>query len=178
MQPFTERPYFLFGHSFGALVAFEVARALRRSGSRTPDHLFVSAAPAPQRGWPHRQLHCMHDAALLQELQALYGGIPRTVFEDDELRRLMLPVLRGDLTVIETYRYEAEEPLSCPITVFSGDRDRAVPGDALEEWRHQTTAGFQHVRVNGDHFFLRSARDVVTARVRTELEGAIEHVER
>src|SRR5690606_4402286 len=117
-------------------------------------------------------------AALLQELQALYGGIPRTVFEDDELRRLMLPVLRGDLTVIETYRYEAEEPLSCPITVFSGDRDRAVPGDALDERRHQTTAGFQHVRVNGDRFFLRSARDVVTARVRTELEGAIEHVER
>jgi medium-chain acyl-[acyl-carrier-protein] hydrolase len=154
-----DRPFVLFGHSFGALVAFEVARALRRHMGRTPEIVFVSAAPAPQCAWPHQNLHQLHEDEFIKELRRLYDGLPQAILDDPELRSIVLPALRADLTVVETYTYVAEPPLACPISAFGGRYDRAIKPGFLSEWRHQTSDGFRFYEISGDHFYLRSARD-------------------
>jgi medium-chain acyl-[acyl-carrier-protein] hydrolase len=159
ISTYLDRPFVLFGHSFGALVAFEVARALRRHMGRTPEIMFVSAAPAPQCPWPHRNLHQLHEDTFVKELRRLYDGLPQAVLDDPELRSIVLPALRADLTVVETYTYAAEHPLACPISAFGGRYDRAIKLSLLSEWRHQTSGGFRFYEISGDHFYLRSARD-------------------
>jgi medium-chain acyl-[acyl-carrier-protein] hydrolase len=150
------KPFAFFGHSLGAVLAFELARELRRRGLRMPVHLFASAATAPQVVEdvdPPR--HTMSDADLVDELRRL-GGTSAEVLEHEELLALLLPLQRADFTVIETYRYSDEEPLDVPITVFGGLEDSTVTEEKLKPWRVQTRAPFAMKMFPGDHFFLHA----------------------
>ena len=142
-----------YGHSLGAKIAFEVVRELRRRGAKAPAHLFVAACPAPQVRWPHPIMHCLETPDFLDEMQRRYGGIPRQVIEDKELCDLLVPALRADVTMIETYTYTPEAPLDGGITVFGGLSDRMVKESSLASWRAQTHGGFRLQMASGDHFF-------------------------
>jgi surfactin synthase thioesterase subunit len=142
----------LYGHSLGAIIAFETARELRRRGARNPEHLFVCASPAPQIPWTKPPMRHLDREAFLEEIQQRYGGIPGPVAEDPELLDLLLPGLRGDVHMIETYQYSDEAPLHCPLTVYGGTLDKAVPPSSLDAWREQTTSLFRLQMVSGDHF--------------------------
>lgn len=154
MSALLDRPYLLFGHSMGAAVAHELCLALLGRRQRLPEHLVVSAREAPPR---HHggALHCADDDALRDELRRL-GGTPAALLDCDEFCSLLLPRMRGDYRLIETYRPApaAMPPLPVAISAFvgTGDRELAV-GDA-EAWAQQTTRIFQVRRFAGDHFYL------------------------
>jgi medium-chain acyl-[acyl-carrier-protein] hydrolase len=162
-----DRPYALFGHSMGGLLAFELARALRRRPVRQPAHVFLSAAAAPSTPPSPPLLHCATDDEIRRRLAEL-GGTPPDLLDDVELMRLMLPVLRADFAVLETYEHRTEPPLSTPLTVLGGRSDRIVPPRALDGWRQHTSAGSRLCLFPGGHFFLHgpAATDVLATVAR------------
>lgn len=163
-----DRPYALFGHSMGGLLAFELARALRRHPVRQPTHLFVSAAPAPDLPLARPPLHHAVEEELLARLGDL-NGTPRELLDNEELMSVLLPVLRADFSVVETYRYRPEPPLGSPLTVFGGRADPIVPLTALPGWRRQTTAGSRLRLFPGDHFYLHSVTTELMAEIVRDL---------
>jgi surfactin synthase thioesterase subunit len=150
-------PLVLFGHSMGSMLAFEVARALRRAGRRGPDALVVSGRGAPQLATRAPVLAHLPDAELIEQAARLFGGIPPELLREPELLQLMVKVLRADLTVVETYRYVPEEPLGCPILALGGAHDPWVSEEELAAWRQQTSAGFTSEQIPGEHFYFRTA---------------------
>ncbi|MCY1045297.1 alpha/beta fold hydrolase [Corallococcus sp. bb12-1] len=146
-----------FGHSLGALVAFETAQRLRELGRAMPDALMLSAAPAPQL--PPRAIPSSHldEAGLLTALEPTYGELIQELREDAELRELLLPGLRADLSLVESYPYEARAPLPCAMTVTGGTQDDLARED-LEAWRIHTTGPFELHLLPGGHFYLREQK--------------------
>jgi medium-chain acyl-[acyl-carrier-protein] hydrolase len=166
IAPFTDQPFALFGHSLGALIAFEVARSLRCAGLPAPVRLFVSASRAPQMPSPFPALHGLEDSALLRHVNERYNGsVPQEVFEDDELRELVVPALRADFEALETYRHVVQAPLMCPISAFGGTNDSTLGRAALEAWAAQTSGDFRLRFVDGGHFYLQSARRQLIADI-------------
>jgi medium-chain acyl-[acyl-carrier-protein] hydrolase len=164
-----DHPFALFGHSMGAIVAFELAREFRRRGHIGPVHLFVSGASAPQLAPNRPPRFRLNRAALIAELRKL-GGTPDGVFDNDELLELILPALRADFALMDTYQYQAEPPLSCAISAFAGEQDDEAESARVLEWRAQSTRPFRFRELDGDHFFLRSHCDAIRAAVSTDLE--------
>ncbi|MFF9405984.1 thioesterase II family protein [Streptomyces anandii] len=164
-------PYALFGHSMGTLLAFDLARALRRRGADEPRVLFVSGGPAPQLPRRLPLIHDQPDDVVVSRLRDL-GAVPEDVYAEPELLELLMPTIRADFSVVETYTHRPEPPLGCPVVVFAGTEDREVPPDQVAPWHEQTTGGFtQHV-LPGDHFFLHSARTALLDTVRAALTAA------
>ncbi len=151
-----DQPFALFGHSMGALIAFELARALREQGAPQPAHLFVSAAASPDTAQDGPPVHNRTDAQIMRKLREL-NGTPEELLADEELMTLMMPVIRADFALLETYGYREEPPLDVPLTVFGGRSDPAVPPGALAGWRRQSAVGSRLRFFPGDHFFLHSA---------------------
>ncbi|MEM9903516.1 MAG: thioesterase II family protein [Cyanobacteria bacterium P01_D01_bin.44] len=157
LLPYLNKPFVFFGHSMGGLTSFEVARFLRRSHSRSPIHLFVSGRRAPQIPDSAPPIHTLPDADFIEELRRL-NGTPEAVLANRELMQLLLPALRADFTVLETYVYQPESPLNCPITAFGGLQDPDVSCEMLEAWQKQTSAAFSTRMFLGDHFFMHTAQ--------------------
>lgn len=170
IQTLAAEPYALFGHSLGAMIAFEVAREIRRRGGREPVHLFVSGHSAPQRGARPERISQMPEAALKDRLRRL-GGTPEAVLDHPELMALLLPVVRADFNVSETYRYREERPLEVPITAFGGERDSEAPAEIMGEWQRQTENRFLLQTLPGDHFFIHTHRELLWDRIRRDLRG-------
>ncbi len=169
VAPLLDRPYALFGQSLGALIGFELGRALAGRG-RPPQHLFVSACSAPHLHAPDPPLHALPEAEFLAALQR-FNGTPREIFEHQELMQQLIPVFRADFAVSETYAY-AGGILSCPITAFGGLEDRIVAAESLDGWRRQTEAAFERVMFPGGHFYLPAIQGALLERVSQAL-GAL-----
>jgi medium-chain acyl-[acyl-carrier-protein] hydrolase len=154
LVPLLDKPFAFFGHSLGALVAFELARRIRREYGLHPARLFFSASRAPQI--PHRSspIHTLPEKEFLAELRRL-NGMPCELLEHKELMEIMLPILRADFAVYETYVYTSEPPLNCPISAFGGLQDHTVKDNDLEAWRAETNASFSLRMFPGNHFFLQ-----------------------
>lgn len=172
MEPFLDKPFALFGHSLGALMAFETARQLRRNDLPAPVRLFVSARMAPQMPSAFAPIHRLPDDEFLAELVNRYDAIPAAILAEKELMELFLPVLRADLELLETYAYEPDAPLSTPISVFGGLQDRTVSRFQLEAWQQQTAGSFGLRMFDGNHFFLRNARMEVMKAISDDLPVA------
>ena len=157
IAPLLDKPFALFGHSMGAMISFELARRLREQGRPQPAHLFVSGRQAPQLPKQDPISHNLPEADLRRELLRL-NGTPKEVLEHPELMELMLPLLRADFSVVETYVYRPGVPLDCPLTAFGGLRDSEVSREQLDAWREQTTGEFALRMLPGDHFFLNDAQ--------------------
>ncbi len=149
-----DRPYAIFGHSMGALLAFELARSLRSHGLREPDYLFLSGRNAPQHRHEQQSIHHLPTDLLLAELHRRYGGLPHEILSDPQMLEIFLPILRADLTLLETHRYREQLPLDCPVMAFAGVHDRNVSNEGLAAWSQLTTASFEAQRFGGDHFYL------------------------
>ena len=156
LRPYLDVPCALFGHSMGALIAFELARELRRQDLPSTVHLFVSGRGAPERSRLRHPSSELGADQLLARLRSM-GGTPPAMLEDPELMELVLPTLRADLTLCDTYVPAAEDPLECPITAFGGAQARGA-GKDLRTWRRHTRGPFRTRMFRGGHFFLQSAR--------------------
>lgn len=152
--------YAFFGHSMGALVCFELARALRSQGAIGPAHMIVSGHRAPGLPDRHRPVHKLPDIAIVAKLRRL-GGTPDGVLENPELMEMYLPLLRADFAVCETYVYEHREPLECSVTALGGTDDPQVSREDLAAWRAHTRGSFSFHMFPGSHFYLQDAQSLV-----------------
>lgn len=156
LTPALDKPFVFYGHSMGGLVAFEVARELRRRGQPLPLHLIVSARRAPHLPDPDAPLHTLSDAAFVREMQRRYDGIPAAVLNSPELLALFVPILKADFAVIETYAYQPAPPLDLPISAFGGTHDHTLRVGDLEGWAEQTAGAFALQKFVGGHFFIQN----------------------
>ncbi|WPY01820.1 Thioesterase (plasmid) [Candidatus Trichorickettsia mobilis] len=150
------KPFVFFGHSIGALIAFEFVRTLRRKGMPQPKHLIISGAKAPQVALKRAPIYNLTDSKLIEEIRK-YNGIPISILEDEELMAIFLPIIRADFFISETYKYTSEEPLTFPITSLGGLGDDTFDFEDLLKWKEQTSSSFEYNLLPGDHFFIRSS---------------------
>lgn len=167
LLPFINKPFAFFGHSMGAIIAFEVARRLQRRGLK-PARLFFSGRRAPQIPTSDRQTYDLPDAEFTEELRRL-NGTPTQVLEHPELMQLMLQVIRADFTLVQTYKYQSGPPLNCPFSVFGGVQDVDVTSHHLEAWCELTTSGCSLRMFDGDHFFIQTNTAVVLKTIAEQL---------
>lgn len=166
--PHLDRPFAFFGHSMGALIGFELARRLRREKGTEPARLFVSGRRAPQIAGDDDVTYNLPAEELMSELRRL-NGTPAEVLEHPELMELMLPLLRADFEMVETYTYLPEPPLACPISAYGGARDSEVKPEDLRAWREQTTGDFALSMFTGDHFFIHQEEPQLLQTIDREL---------
>lgn len=169
LRPNLDKPFAFFGHSLGALLCFELARYIRREFGLLPMHLFVSARGAPQTDPLVPPIHALPEPAFLEEIRRL-NGTPEEVFETPELLEMIVPILRADFALNETYSYSPEPPLDCPITVLGGSLDTSTNYDCLAAWQDQTTSTFSMRLLPGDHFFINTARQFILEVLKEELK--------
>jgi medium-chain acyl-[acyl-carrier-protein] hydrolase len=169
MLPQLNGPYAFYGHSLGAIVAFEMARKIQRQGGQGPVRLVVSAHTAPQLGLCRPVLYNLPDKEFLAALRR-FAGTPDEVVANEDLMSIMMVALRADFEVDETYNYQAGEPLGCPISAFGGLDDPDVSQADLEAWRTHTSQNFSLHMMEGDHFFIFRSSDFVL-RLSQELKG-------
>lgn len=174
LRPYLDKPYAFFGHSMGALVSFELARQLRQQGLPLPEHLFLSAYRSPETT-PDEPLHALPEPTLIAKLLELEGTSPE-ILANAELRQLLLPLLRADFAVCESYRFQVQEPLACPITVLGGQQDKRVQQPALDMWRRQTNQPFAIHLLPGNHLFIRPAQAAVLQIIAQTLVDKTAHV--
>ncbi len=172
IQPELDRPFVFFGHSLGSLLAFEVARDLRRHGERIPRHVYVSARRAPQHRIEGELLHQLPDDRMVDLLSRLYGAIPPSIAAEPDLLKPLLEALRADLEIHETYDHRPEAPLPCPISTLGGTSDRLVTMEQLRAWREQTAGPFVLKLFDGGHFYLREHERAVVQLVAADMEEA------
>jgi medium-chain acyl-[acyl-carrier-protein] hydrolase len=168
LSPYLDKPFGFFGHSMGAIISFEVSRLLRREYGRQPAYIFVSGRRAPQIPCAGPITHNLATPAFIEELRRL-NGTPGEVIENPELMKLMLPIIRADFEVCETYDYIPEPPLNCPIAAFGGLQDEDVSIGHLEGWRLQTTGPFSLHLFRGDHFYLHRSQSLLIKAISQEL---------
>ena len=169
LSSFFRPPFAFFGHSMGSLIGFELARYLRRQKKPGPAHLFVSGNTAPQLPREKPPMHHLPHQEFIHALRTL-NGTPDEILGNPELMELVIPLLRADFQMVETYPYAAEQPLECPITAFGGFDDLDAEQEELQAWEQQTSAEFSLTMSPGDHFFLRSAQPVLLEKIRASLE--------
>ncbi len=163
-----DAPYALYGHSVGALVAFEFARAMRRAGRSEPVHLIVSGRMAPQITESRPALRDLPLEELRGELRKL-GGTPEAVLGNDDVMAALLPTLRADLSVNETYVYRDEPPLATRITAIGGTRDPRATPDEIAAWGSQTSRTFTMKLLVSGHFFVAASESELLGIIEEEL---------
>lgn len=161
-----------FGHSMGALVAFELARHLRRAGSRVPDQIIASGRPAPHVPYPpgYEFVHNLPEQRLVERLRG-YSGTPDELLADPDLLAMFLPTLRADFEVVETYDHYPEPPLPCGISAYGGMSDEEVPPATLASWAEHTSGPFRLRLFDGGHFYLDESRPRVARAVLDDLRS-------
>jgi pyochelin biosynthesis protein PchC len=169
LRPWTAEPFAFFGHSMGAILAYEVALRLAQEGT-APVVLFASGRRAPST---HRMetVHQRDDDGVVEELKKL-AGTEAALLADEELLRMILPAIRADYTAIETYTPRPGPVLTCPVSVLVGDSDPAVTLAEAQKWQDHTTGPFDLRSFTGGHFYLTGHQREVIALIRNRLTAA------
>ncbi|QFR00452.1 thioesterase [Streptomyces phaeolivaceus] len=158
-----EAPFVFFGHSLGALTAYEAARALRDRGRPQPEVLFASAMGAPHLQ-PHTPpTHHLDDVRLLRTVEA-FGPLPTEVLDDPELREIIVRLLRADARILDTYQHAPGLPLNLPVVALGGASDTET--EFLRGWTEHTTYPLSTHVLPGDHFYLRGQREELLGIIR------------
>ena len=176
MPSYLQVPFVFFGHSMGAIIAFELARSLREHYHVTPELMFVSACDAPQL--PNRDLpiSTLPDPEFKEALRHI-DGTPESVLQNDEIMQLMLPTLRADFALCETYIYSEAPSLNCPIAAFGGIDDSRLDKVSIAAWKSQTMGKFSLRMLPGDHFFLHSEQKLLLEYLSNDLKLLLEKVQ-
>ena len=172
IQPLLDAPFAFFGHSMGALIAFELTRHLERKYGVDPQILFVSGRRAPQIPDASPVTYNLPREELIKELYR-FEGTPKEVLDNAELMEFMLPVIRADFQLIETYEYLDGMPIRCPIIAFGGLQDYEENRYLIVQWKHQTTSRFRLHLLPGNHFFIRSSEAPLLKLLARELQELI-----
>jgi medium-chain acyl-[acyl-carrier-protein] hydrolase len=155
---FIDRPYMFFGHSLGALIAFELARNLGGQGLRRPFHIVVSGKRAPHLPSDEERMHELGDREFLDKIRE-FNGTPSVLIDNPELMELFIPIMRDDFAIAETYIHRPGRILDCDLTALCGDEDFDVPVDTVRAWDLHTAGKFSYKVMHGDHFFLHKNQE-------------------
>jgi medium-chain acyl-[acyl-carrier-protein] hydrolase len=162
-----EKPFYFFGHSNGALISFELCNVLKARCKPQPEHLFLSASPAPWSRTFEKRYSEMSDEELKETLRDL-NGTPPEVLEHRELLDLVLPGLRADFALSESYTYAHDHSLTIPTTLFRGEEDEVTESQILA-WGEHITSIARVVSIAGGHFFIHSHQELLVSIIRNQL---------
>ncbi len=171
LRPSAGERLALFGHSMGAVVAYELAARMRAAGGPDPLALFVSGRRAPSC-YRAEAVHRLDDAGVVAQLRLL-SGTETSLLDDPELLEVILPAVRDDYRAVETYRHDPATVLGCPITVLTGAHDPMTTLDEAQAWRSHTTARVEVKVYAGGHFFLAEHLTDVAELIRRTLTSAV-----
>ncbi|MER9714544.1 alpha/beta fold hydrolase [Mesorhizobium sp. M0174] len=171
LRDYSDRPFIFFGHSVGALVAYEIARFLEKAGRPSPFHVVVSAHPSADVPADEPPLYSYADDKLTDVIRSL-GLVPKEALANDELlHNFILPPMRADFELAETYDRNLPTPLDVAITAMGGAQDETINTNDLDKWRQLTTSRFARIMFEGDHFYTHSmTAEVVSAVLREVAE--------
>lgn len=170
IEDLSDKPYAIFGHSMGAMVAFDLARKLAENSAHKPVHLFLSGLASPWKRVIGKRIHDLPDRDLLCELKNL-GGTPSDILENPEILRILLPVIRADFEAAYHWRVDKCCDLRIPITVFGGIDDEEIPTEALADWA-SCTSGLVEINLHpGGHFFVHDEFPAIIDSIRNHLFG-------
>lgn len=173
LRPFLTEPFAFLGHSMGTSVAFELAHLLRARGGPEPRLLVLAGRQAPHRIRDRNPVHDKPDADLIARLREL-GGTPEEVLASQELMSLILPMIRADFGLVETYRPDLSRPLlDQPFLVYGGDDDEDTPQEELDAWQALTRGSVRAQILPGGHFFLHEDRQRFLDLLRADLEATV-----
>lgn len=172
IKPHLDKPFVIFGHSLGALLAFELARALRRSYQTLPQALLVSGRGSPRCELREEPIHALPDEQFIDRLRD-FNGTSEAVLNNQELMDLLLPTLRADFAINETYQYTIDSPLPCAISAYRGDRDPNMSYDDVADWRRETEGEFILRTLPGDHFFIHNSGALFWRMLAHDLQQAL-----
>lgn len=175
LRPYLDIPFAFFGHSMGAILSFELTRELRRRNLPCPVHLFVSACRAPQIPNFDVPIHKLPEPKFIERLHSL-NGTRKDVLQNPQLMELLVPILRSDIAILETFFYATEDKLSCPISVFGGTQDSEINLDKLGAWRDQTNNKFTLQMLSGNHFFLHDNREQMLQTIAEDILVGSKHL--
>lgn len=156
--PRLDRPYIFFGHSMGALMAYELSLELRRRQCRMPSHLYVSGRRSPTVPDTGSLLHRLPDRELVLELNRRFAGMPSAITEDAELLALFLPIIRADVTLLETHVFTSNPALEVSTSAFGGDTDPGTTPELLAAWQALMARPVSVRNFPGGHFYLHQHR--------------------
>jgi surfactin synthase thioesterase subunit len=173
IMPVLDKPFVFFGHSNGALVSFELARALQKQGVRQQMHHFLSAKRAIHLPYIKRIMCNLPDDEFIVELENL-GGTPTEILAQKELMELFLPILRSDFSLSETFNYEHGEKLQCAATLMYGEQDEDIPEADVMSWQDLIVPEVDSKQFSGGHFFVNSQKDEVLTYLNERLTGLLQ----
>lgn len=172
LEPYLDMPFAFFGHSNGAIMSFELARKFRREGRAMPLHLFLSGRPASHLPSRHPEIHHLPEPEFIEQLRRL-EGTPEEVLANREIMQLLIPLLRADFALAETYKHVPEPPLDVPVSAYGGVKDKDVSEEESAAWAEHTTGPFHLKMFPGGHFFINENRPLVLAELVRELRGVV-----
>lgn len=159
LEPLADVPFAVFGHSMGAAIAYEVARAATSVG-KPPVALFLSARRAPQEPPPHPPFFALPKDTLIAEMERLYGKLPPMLKSHPHLLDMFLPTMRADFQLLDTWKAPVDQVLTCPIHAYAAADDHAVPPPTLDRWAELTSGPYRKTIVPGGHFGIRETHDI------------------
>ncbi|WP_202080471.1 thioesterase II family protein [Caldalkalibacillus salinus] len=179
IKPYVHQPFALFGHSMGAIIAFELARSLYTKWQVLPDHIFLSSRHAPHLDKKPSQRYLLPDDEIQKELLKL-GGTHQDILNHPELMKVLLPVIRNDFKLFETYQYDDSlaPPLSCNVTILGGVEDQEVSIQDLLAWRALFTGALTSYLFPGGHFYFKQQLHAISEIIKAQCEAdiSIKHV--
>jgi surfactin synthase thioesterase subunit len=160
----SHKPFAIYGHSMGALLAFELTRELQRNLAQMPQHLILGAHRAAHLPRNRRELYRLPDSLFIEELSKL-GGFPAEVLSSSELMQFLMPTLKSDFELCETYQFKESEPLNCTIHCLAGKHDIEASPAVMSQWNIHTAAEtFSHV-FDAGHFFIKSHQNELLKKI-------------
>lgn len=173
VKPFLNKPFAVIGYSLGSVLAFEWIRLLQDRQGLAPIFFFPMACSAPQISLGYPKIHQMVDKEFLEMMGQLFGAIPNSVLSDPDMIAAMLPGMKADIEVLETYRFQENRKLNVPILAIGGDMDPATTSAGLAAWQEHTEVRFEMREYQGDHFFVNGHEKEIVSFITSFLSNPL-----
>lgn len=172
-----DKPFVVFGYSAGALIAFEIASRISRCRPDMLAGLIVASRPGPDLKPERKVIHSLTEAAFIEYILNL-GGTSAEVLADPELRNIVLPILRSDFELAETYEYLPSRPLDCPIFVYAGEDDQYLTNRDCQAWQSHSTREVKIRFFKGGHFFIEECGEELIDNIAADVMSMYKEWER